>query len=251
MKVYFYIFAALMSFTQVAVACPLCHTGTGEQVRRGILDQNFLFNLTAAFTPFVIIAVIISMILYEKNHQGVRMIQKLNFKPLVAAGTLIGVGMGGFADGILLHQILQVHNMLSNQLFPDTLVNAEINMFWDGLFHAFTWVTTLIGIGYLWKITSRDDVPRSTATLLGSTLFGWGVFNLVEGIIDHQILQVHHVIQRAPEPQRFYYDMAFLAFAVVQIVVGLYVNSRAKKKIMGTDREDTYSRTHQWKLVRH
>lgn len=70
----------------------------------------------------------------------------LNFRPLVAAGTVLGIGMGGFADGIFLHQILQVHNMLSGKRFPDTLVNAEINMFWDGLFHAFTWTATLIGL---------------------------------------------------------------------------------------------------------
>jgi len=54
------------------------------------------------------------------------------------AGLLLGIGMGGFLDGILFHQLLQVHNMLSNLYPPDTLVHLEINMFWDGLFHALT-----------------------------------------------------------------------------------------------------------------
>ena len=48
--------------------------------------------------------------------------------PLVAAGILLGAGLGGFVDGILLHQILQWHNMLSGQLPPDTLVRAKVNM---------------------------------------------------------------------------------------------------------------------------
>ena len=49
--------------------------------------------------------------------------------PLVAAGILLGAGLGGFVDGILLHQILQWHNMLSGQLPPDTLVRAKVNMY--------------------------------------------------------------------------------------------------------------------------
>ena len=53
--------------------------------------------------------------------------------------------MGGFVDGILLHPMLQLHNMLTAK-YPKTgvdaataPVNIEINMDWDGLFHAFTW----------------------------------------------------------------------------------------------------------------
>jgi uncharacterized membrane protein len=70
----------------------------------------------------------------------------MSSKPIVSAGLFLGIGMGGFADGILLHQILQVHNMLSAVRPPTTLVDVEINMFWDGLFHAFTWAMTLAGI---------------------------------------------------------------------------------------------------------
>ena len=54
-------------------------------------------------------------------------------RPLVLAGLPIGVGMGGFVDGILFHQILQLHNMLSAIRPPDTLVNVEINMGPTGL----------------------------------------------------------------------------------------------------------------------
>jgi Predicted membrane protein len=119
-----------------------------------------------------------------------------NFRPLVAAGTLLGIGLGGFVDGIVLHQILQVHNMLSAKYPPDTLVNVEINMVWDGLFHAFTWLMTVIGLAMLWRAGQKPEVPWSTRTLIGSLVMGWGVFNLVEGVIDHHILHLHHVIER-------------------------------------------------------
>lgn len=47
-------------------------------------------------------------------------------------GILLGVGMGGFVDGIVLHQILQRHNMLSSVLPPSTLEAMHTNMLWDG-----------------------------------------------------------------------------------------------------------------------
>jgi uncharacterized membrane protein len=138
-------------------------------------------------------------------------------RPLIAAGTALGIGMGGFVDGILFHQILQVHNMLSAVRPPSTLVNAEINMFWDGLFHAFTWVTTAVGIALLWRAVKRPRAPLSTRALVGSMILGWGLFNLVEGVIDHHLLGIHHVVER---PGHLPYDLAFLASGVVFLALG-------------------------------
>ncbi|MBA3481110.1 MAG: DUF2243 domain-containing protein, partial [Pirellulales bacterium] len=40
-------------------------------------------------------------------------------RPLIAAATLLGIGLGGFVDGILFHQLLQFHNMLSgSEYYP-------------------------------------------------------------------------------------------------------------------------------------
>ena len=50
----------------------------------------------------------------------------------------MGIGLGGFFDGILFHQLLQIHNMLSAKYPNTSIANLEINMFWDGLFHALT-----------------------------------------------------------------------------------------------------------------
>ena len=138
-------------------------------------------------------------------------------RPLIAAGTLLGIGMGGFVDGIVFHQILQIHNMLSNWVPKNTIPNFEINMVWDGIFHAFCWTMVAAGLAMLWTAVTRPDVPKSGRSYFGSLMLGWGIFNLVEGIIDHEILGVHHVYQNG---NHFLWDMVFLAFGVMLIGVG-------------------------------
>jgi uncharacterized membrane protein len=138
--------------------------------------------------------------------------------PLVAAGILLGAGLGGFVDGIVLHQILQWHNMLSGQLPPDTLVRAKINMYWDGLFHAAVWVLTAVGLAMLWSATGRAEVPHSGRTLVGGLLLGWGLFNVLEGIIDHELLGLHHVYEYTTN--HLPADLAFLGLGVLLLLVG-------------------------------
>jgi uncharacterized membrane protein len=138
--------------------------------------------------------------------------------PLLAAGLLLGAGLGGFVDGIVLHHILQWHNLLSAQLPPDTLVRAKVNMYWDGVFHAAVWVLTAVGLRMLWAATGRPDVPHSGRTLLGAMLLGWGLFNLVEGLIDHQLLGLHHVYEYTAN--HLPADLAFLGFGVALGLAG-------------------------------
>lgn len=138
--------------------------------------------------------------------------------PLLAAGVLLGAGLGGFADGIVLHQILQWHNMLSGQLPPNTLVAAKVNMYWDGLFHAAVWLLTVLGLRLLWAAGARADVPWSGRTFGGGLLVGWGSFNVVEGIIDHEILGLHHVYEYTSH--HLPGDLAFLGLGVLLLLAG-------------------------------
>lgn len=140
-----------------------------------------------------------------------------NHRPLISAGLLLGAGLGGFIDGIVLHQMLQTHNMLSARLTPDTVANIEINMFWDGLFHAFTWLMTALGLLLLFRAGGRRDAPWSGRVLLGAMLAGWGLFNFIEGLIDHHILHVHHVVERLGVSA---WDWAFLASGLVLMAAG-------------------------------
>jgi uncharacterized membrane protein len=124
-----------------------------------------------------------------------------------AAGLTLGVGLGGFADGIALHQIAHWHNMGSAVLPPHTVEAMRQNMRWDGLFHAATWLITLAGVWLLWHDGRRGAVPPGRV-LAGQMLLGWALFNLVEGIIDHHLLELHHV--RDLPAHVPLYDWAFL-----------------------------------------
>src|SRR5947209_152403 len=125
--------------------------------------------------------------------------------------------MGGFVDGILFHQILQIHNMLSNRVLRDSLVNEQVNMFWDGLFHAFTWGCVAVGLRLLWRAVKLPGAILSGRALCGSMVLGWGLFNVVEGTVDHQILQLHHVYQNG---NHLLWDIVFLLFGVFNLVLG-------------------------------
>ena len=64
----------------------------------------------------------------------------------VAAGILLGLGLGGFFDGIILHQVLQWHHMLTSAGYPpDSVQNLEVNTLWDGFFHLSTYIFVLLG----------------------------------------------------------------------------------------------------------
>jgi uncharacterized membrane protein len=143
----------------------------------------------------------------ERTHRGA----------LLSAGTLLGVGLGGFFDGIVFHQILQWHHMLSSIVLPTDLTAVKYNMVWDGLFHMFTWIITVVGLGLLWRAGKRPDVSWSTSTFVGSLVLGWGLFNFVEGIIDHHILGIHHV---RTGPHQLWWDLGFLALGVLLIAAG-------------------------------
>jgi uncharacterized membrane protein len=129
-------------------------------------------------------------------------------RPLVSAGTLLGIGLGGFVDGIVFHQVLQLHSMLTGRLPKTTIANVEINMFWDGIFHAVTWLMTALGVWLLFRAAQRRTVTWSSRTFVGSLALGWGLFNAVEGTIDHQILGLHHVVESLGLSV---FDWAFLA----------------------------------------
>lgn len=140
-----------------------------------------------------------------------------HMRPVVTAGIIAGMGLGGFFDGIVIHQILQWHHMLTVEFPANTVENLQLNTLADGLFHGFTYILTVIGFFLLWRALRRPDVVRSGRVLAGALLVGWGLFNLVEGIVDHHLLQIHHV---RPGPNQLFWDLAFLVWGAVMLIGG-------------------------------
>ena len=143
-----------------------------------------------------------------------RAVLKTASSPPRAPALLMGIGLGGFIDGIVLHQILQWHHMLTGDAGGepiDTVAGLEANTLIDGLFHLATWMFVATGM----------------------LLAGWGGFNLVEGLIDHQILGLHHVRDDLGAPLGW--DLAFLALGALLILGGLALGRSGQR--MAHDRD--------------
>jgi uncharacterized membrane protein len=163
---------------------------------------------------------------------------------LRAPGIVLGVGLGGFVDGIVLHQLLQWHHLLTatdsdNVGIPtypaDTVAGLRMNTLWDGVFHVVTWLAVLIGLWLLYGrlASSRRRRAWGSGALWGWVLVGWGLFNLVEGVIDHHLLGIHHVHEG---PDRLWWDLAFLALGAALVVVGwLWQRSSARRPPVAVD----------------
>ncbi|WP_019630069.1 DUF2243 domain-containing protein [Actinomadura atramentaria] len=142
-------------------------------------------------------------------------------------GVLLGVGLGGFVDGILLHQLLQWHHMLSSTntdrigvkyYNPHTVSGLEMNTVWDGLFHVVCWLAVLGGLAVLYaRVTHDRRRVWGSRVLWGWVLVGWGLFNLVEGVIDHEILGIHHV---RSGPHQMWWDIGFLVVGALLVGLG-------------------------------
>lgn len=135
-----------------------------------------------------------------------------------SAGLVLGLGIGGFIDGILLHQLMGWHHMLSGWYPHDD----RLNMIGDGLFHAGCLALVIIGVAML----SRGG-PHPGRRLLGYGIAGWGLFNVVEGLVDHQLLGVHHV---RPGAHQVAYDLAFLFLGAFLVAVGLLLANTPRRR---------------------
>ena len=139
---------------------------------------------------------------------------------------LYGLGLGGFVDGIVLHQILQWHHMVSDvPEYPTTTVaGLEVNTLADGFFHVAAWVfvaAASLATLHAWR---AGRIAPSWTFHLGGVLAGWGIFNVVEGVIDHLVLGVHHVRDDLGGPLAW--DIGFLVLGVLLVVSGWAMQRR-------------------------
>lgn len=202
---------------QKAYSCTTCN----PDLQKAIFDSTFYPNLFTMMLAFIVLAGIVILLATltaarEKKHHGEQS-QKITVVPLISASTTLGIGIGGFADGTILHQILQWHEMLSNKIPPTSVINKSVNMFWDGIFHFFCLIVVIIGLFLLMKLFFRNDIVISWKTFIGGLFLGWGIFNIVEGIINHQILKLHNVREITSEVEVWNYG--FLGISVIFLII--------------------------------
>ncbi|MEU0039458.1 DUF2243 domain-containing protein [Streptomyces sp. NPDC006333] len=158
-------------------------------------------------------------------------------------GIILGVGLGGFVDGILLHQLLQWHHMLSSTnhdrigvkyYSPHTVSGLEMNTLWDGIFHVVCWIAVLLGMAVLYaRVTHNRRAMWTSHVLWGWILVGWGLFNLVEGVLDHQVLGIHHVHGGLHQA---WWDTAFLVFGALLVTGGCLLQPGGRPFALGAQR---------------
>lgn len=123
-------------------------------------------------------------------------------RSIIGPALLTGFALGGFVDGVLLHQILQWHHLLSLALPPDAL-RAQI--LWDGLFHVAMIGVAAVGLLGLWR--RREELEgRPLAFWL---LVGFALWQLVDVVFFHWILGIHRV--RVDRPDPLAWDIGWLA----------------------------------------
>ena len=132
-------------------------------------------------------------------------------RPVIRAGLTLGVGLGGFVDGIVLHQILHWHQMLSARVPPVDVSTMKFNMFWDGAFHGVLWLVLAVGLKQLWNACASGGCQGQGRTLIGAMVLGWGVLNLVEGLVNHHLLELHHVHDMVVN--KVLWDVSFLGLS--------------------------------------
>lgn len=220
---------AIVLYSSSVYPCVSCN----DQVQSGI-SHSLDITQYLLFTAFVALSIVIYLLAYlclssYRTKIGQYYLNKMPDMPLCFAAMVLGISLGGFIDGILMHQILQWHEMVSNIIPPTTLVNKNVNMFWDGIFHLFTLLSTLLGTYLMWRILARRESNKSGYQVTGGMVFGWGIFNLIEGIINHHILQLHNVRELSPDKNLWNYG--FLILGILLLLLGSLV---IKKGISST-----------------
>lgn len=162
--------------------------------------------------------------------------------PSTAYGLLLGLGFGAFVDGIVLHQLLQWHHMVSHvqEYPPTTLAGMRANTLADGIFHAAAWVLAFAGSVATVVAWRQGRLAPSWSYHFGLVVAGFGVFNILDGIVNHWLLGVHHVRDDLGAPLAW--DLGFLVVAVLLTVAGWLLYRHGSRDVVTAVQQETFVR---------
>ncbi|GIG29186.1 hypothetical protein Cma02nite_17860 [Cellulomonas marina] len=99
-----------------------------------------------------------------------------------------------------------------------------------------TWVAAVVGLVLLvGRVRGQRVSPRPwrSGRFWGWVVAGWGLFNLVEGTVAHQLLGLHHVRYG---PHQGLYDAGFLVLGALLLAGGWAWQRRAGRADAGARR---------------
>ncbi|MBP2159363.1 MULTISPECIES: DUF2243 domain-containing protein [Asticcacaulis] len=138
-------------------------------------------------------------------------------------GLCLGLGLAGFFDGILLHQILQWHHLLSN-VREGPLGDLRGQILADGLFHAAMYLIVAVGMWLVWKARSEMSGSGAGRQVFAHLLIGFGAWHLADGILVHWLLGLHRINPGSAIP--LVWDLLFLGLGIAALAAGLILKRR-------------------------
>jgi uncharacterized membrane protein len=133
-------------------------------------------------------------------------------------GVLVGVGIAGTLDEVILHQLLGWHHFYDRS-------TATVGLVSDGIFHLLS--TAVLVLGAIQLVERRHTSPDSPRLALAGILLGAGCFNLYDGTIQHKLLRLHQI--RPEAPSDLPYDLAFLTIAAALVLAGALLLRRTRQ----------------------
>ncbi len=132
------------------------------------------------------------------------------------SGVLFGLGLVAFIDEVVFHQLLHWHHFYDKS-------TTSIGLISDGIFHAFSWFATVVGLFMLADIRRRKvwNVKR----WVGAAILGAGVFQLYDGIIQHKLMRLHQIRY---DVDVIYYDIVWNVIAACMIIIGIVLVMQKK-----------------------
>lgn len=134
------------------------------------------------------------------------------------SGILFGLGLVAFFDEAVFHQLLHWHHFYDKS-------TTGIGLISDGLFHAFSWFST---IGSLFMLANlRRKKSLYIKRWVGGVLLGAGLFQLYDGTVQHKWMKLHQIRYNVDIMP---YDLTWNITATIMIFIGciLLFNTRNK-----------------------
>jgi uncharacterized membrane protein len=139
----------------------------------------------------------------------------------VWSGVLFGIGLAGFVDETVFHQLLHWHHFYDKSTMTVGLVS-------DGLFHAVGFTCIVVGLFLMADTLRRGGfVPKRW---WGALLVGAGGFQLYDGLVQHKLLKLHQIRYHVAI---WPYDVTWNVVAAIFIVVGAVLLRLGTARVSG------------------